>query len=476
MNVDRAKVRKIHMIAVCGTGMGTLAGMLAASGHAVSGSDQGIYRPMSDQLARAGIALAQGYDPSHVPADADLVVIGNAVSRDNPEVQAVLARGLAYGSFPEVLFEFFIRDRASIVVTGTHGKTTTTAIVARVLDLAGRDPSFLVGGVLRDYDASFRLGRGPHFVSEGDEYDSAFFDKEPKFLHYRPDVLVVGNLEFDHGDIYKDLDQIQGKFVKLVAMLPRDGLIVLGSESPAAVAATAAAPCRVATFGLTGAEDWTVSRLSVDEDAMELDVVHSGTPVATVRASLVGEHNARNLLAAMAACEAAGVPPARFAEAVARFGGVRRRQETRGTARGVVVMDDFAHHPTAVAVTLGSLLARYSTRPVWAVFEPRSATSRRAVFQADFARCFDDADRVVLAPLFAPEKIPADQRLDLDRLAADLEGRGRVVARPGSYDAILEYLTESIGAGRGPAPLVVFMSSGGFGDLPARLLERLREG
>ena len=474
MNVDPAKARKIHLIAICGTGMGTLAGMLAARGYEVSGSDQGIYPPMSDQLARAGIALAQGYDPSHVPPDADLVVIGNAVSRDNPEVQAVLTRGLPYGSFPEVLSEFFIHGRKSIVVAGTHGKTTTTAIVARVLDLAGLDPSFLVGGVLRDYDASFRLGRGEHFVSEGDEYDSAFFDKEPKFLHYRPDVLVVGNLEFDHGDIYKDLDQIKGKFVTLIGMLPKDGLLILGSESPAAVEVAAAAPCRVTTFGLAGGEDWTASRLASGEDAMEMDVVRGGAKVATVRATLVGEHNARNLLAAMAACDAAGVPPAWFAEAAARFGGVRRRQEIRGRARGVFVMDDFAHHPTAVAVTLASLRARYPERPIWAVFEPRSATSRRAAFQEEYAACFDAADRVVLAPLFAPDKIAADQRLDLDRLATDLGDRGRAVARPGGYVAILAYLLGAIGEG-GPAPLVVFMSSGGFEDLPARLLDRLRE-
>jgi UDP-N-acetylmuramate: L-alanyl-gamma-D-glutamyl-meso-diaminopimelate ligase len=338
-----------------------------------------------------------------------------------------------------------------------------------VLTECGLDPSFLIGGVLRDHETSHRLGEGKHFVVEGDEYDTAFFDKGPKFLHYRPRTLVFGNLEFDHADIYKNLEEIEARFVQLLGLMPPDGLVIAGHEGDAVARVLDHARCRVSTFGFGEGATWRATNVAIQGDAMEFEVGHEGIPVARLRTHLVGEHNALNLMAAMAACREAGVEPARFAEAVGRFRGVHRRQEVRGMGRGVTVIDDFGHHPTAVRMTLESIRRRYPARTIWAAFEPRSATTRRNVFQKEWAGAFRDADRVVLAPLFAPEKVPAGELLDLDRLAIEIDKGNHIAYIAYDYDEILELILAQVT----PGSVVVFFSSGGFGSLPSRLVAAL---
>ncbi len=367
--------------------MASLAGLLRERGHEVTGSDQDVYPPMSTQLEALGIPLRSPYAAENVPPGADLVVIGNALSRGNPEVEAVLDRKQRMTSLPAVLAEEFIRGRTSLVVAGTHGKTTTASLLALILHQAGRDPSFLIGGLPVDFGRSFRLGGGPHFVAEGDEYDSAFFDKRPKFVHYLPDVAVIGNVEYDHADIYPDLAAVQTAFVRLLNVIPRRGLLVAGGESPPLREILSRAPCRVETFGIHGDADWRAVNVRPGPDAWRFSLEVRGRDRGEFALGLAGEHNVRNALAALAVAAEVGVPPEAARAALAGFRGVKRRLEVRGRARGVTVYDDFAHHPTAVRETLKALRATAGGGGrLVAVFEPRSYTSRTGVFQEDFAR------------------------------------------------------------------------------------------
>ena len=420
----RARARvKLHLSGICGTAMASLAGLLREQGHAVTGSDQDVYPPMSTQLEALGIPIRSPYAEANVPADADLVVIGNALSRGNPEVEVVLDRKQRMTSLPALVGEEMLRGRTSLVVAGTHGKTTTTSLLAFLLERAGQDPSFLVGGVPLDFGRSYRLGGGPHFVVEGDEYDSAFFDKRPKFVHYHPDVAIIGNVEYDHADIYPDLAAVQTAFVRLLSVVPRRGLVVAGIESPALLELLPRAFCPVETFGLAAGADWRAEDVRREGETTRFRLRVRGRDEGEFALGLAGDHNVRNALAALAAANAAGVSPAACREALAAFRGVKRRLEVRGTVRGVTVYDDFAHHPTAVRATLEALRAQ---RPgaggpgggrLVAVFEPRSFTSRTRVFQADFATAFAAADVVVVAAAHLPGKVP--------EAAAALGGRAR---------------------------------------------------
>jgi UDP-N-acetylmuramate: L-alanyl-gamma-D-glutamyl-meso-diaminopimelate ligase len=448
--------------------MASLAGLLRARGHAVSGSDQDVYPPMSTQLEAMGIPLRSPYAAENVPADADLVVIGNALSRGNPEVEVVLDRKQPMTSLPALLAEEFLRGRTSVVVAGTHGKTTTTSLLAFLLDHAGLDPSFLVGGVPVDFGASYRLGQGDAFVVEGDEYDSAFFDKRPKFVHYLPDLAIVGNVEFDHADIYADLAAVQTAFFRLLSVIPRRGLLLAGIESPALRALLPRAYCRVETFAVEGEADWQASDLRAVPQGTRFRLRAQGRDEGEFQLALAGEHNVRNALAALAAAAELGVPPARLREALGAFRGVRRRLELRGEAQGVRVYDDFAHHPTAVRETLRALRAAGPGRIV-AVFEPRSYTSRTRLFQDDFARAFALADEVVVAAAFLPGKVPEDQRLSERELVAAIEGEGRRARFvPG-----VEEIVATLAAELGPGDRVVILSNGGFGGIHGRLLQAL---
>ena len=461
---------RVHFIGVCGTAMATLAAMLKVRGHDVQGSDHGVYPPMSDFLAQEGVRAFDGYAPAHITSEIDLVVVGNAISRGNPELEEVLDRKLRYVSLPEAIRDHFLWRARSIVIAGTHGKTTTTSLAGWLLTAGGSDPSVLIGGIAANFDSSYRLGSGRDFVIEGDEYDSAFFDKTAKFLKYLPDIAVIGNLEYDHADIYPDLEALRIAFRRLVNLVPRRGLLLLGADSDETVRLQhfARSPCE--TFGLADDADWRAAEIRSEAEATIFEVMHRDEPLGHFTLPLYGEHNVRNALAALAVGHAAGLSTESMRAGLASFRGVRRRLELRGTARGVSVYDDFAHHPTAILETVRAVKSAHPGRRVWAVFEPRSATSCRRVFQDDFARAFIDsgADEVVLAPVFR-STLPDDERLSIDRLVRDIEGAGRRVRAIAGVPEIVTTIAREARDG----DLVVIMSNGGFDGIHDKLLKAL---
>ncbi len=462
---------KLHLIGVAGTGMGSLAGLLRASGHEVRGSDDHMYPPMSTQLAELGIEVMTGFSPDHLDWGPDRVVVGNVCRRDHAEVLAAQERNIPLVSFPALLSELFLGERNSIVVAGTHGKTTTSSLMAFALSTAGRDPSFLVGGVPINFWRSWRLGQGPDFVVEGDEYDTAFFDKKSKFLHYRPRLAILTSIEFDHADIFPDRAAVRNAFREFVALIPPDGHLVVCAASADALEVAQSARCDVITYGRPGSEaQWTFEVTGRKLGGRSIvRVAHKGKAMVTLDTGMAGIFNMENLTGVIAAAHCLGIEMPLIAQTSRRFLGVKRRQEVYGIASGVTVVDDFAHHPTAIRETLGALKGRHGPGKLVAAFEPRSATSRRSVFQREFVDALALADEVVLAPLFAPEKIPAEARLDVDKLAADLRGLeipARVIA---GADATAEHLvTRAV-----PGDTVAVMSSGDYGGLHDRLLARL---
>ena len=451
--------------------MATLAAMLKRKGLDVQGSDQDVYPPMSDFLASEGIRTLTGYRAEHITSDLDFVVVGNAISRGNPELEEVLDRKIRYGSLPEAIREHFLWGARSIVIAGTHGKTTTTSLTGWLLTHGGVDPSVLVGGIARNFGdggSSYRMGQGREFVIEGDEYDSAFFDKTAKFLKYLPDIAVVNNVEFDHADIYADFDAVMLAFRRLVALVPRKGLLLLGADNPGARVLKPAAVSRVETFGLGEDMDWQAHDIEADGETTRFRVRRHGAPFGTFRTPMMGAYNVRNALAAMAIATEVGISVERIAEGLRLFGGIKRRLEIVGTASGVTVYDDFAHHPTAVAETLAGLRAAHPDACIWAVFEPRSASSCRRVFQDDFARAFATADRVLIAPIFR-SRLPESERLSVAELVRDLNTAGGSAREAESIDEIIGAIVREHRAG----DLVVIMSNGGFGGIHQKLVKAL---
>jgi UDP-N-acetylmuramate: L-alanyl-gamma-D-glutamyl-meso-diaminopimelate ligase len=461
---------RVHFIGICGTAMGTLAAMLKARGLEVQGSDHAVYPPMSEFLAGEHIRVLNGYDAAHITSDIDLVVIGNAISRGNVELETVLDRKVRYCSLPEAIRDHFLWNRRSIVLAGTHGKTTMTSLTGWLLTSAGEDPSMLVGGIALNFDGSYRLGSGRDFVIEGDEYDSAFFDKTAKFLKYLPDIAVVANLEYDHADIYPDMDALRLAFRRLVNLIPRKGLLLLGADCPEARTLAELARSRVETFGIADDADWRAGELTPVGDLTRFELTYRKEPQGHFEVPLYGVHNVRNALAALAVGRAAGLSLDRLREGLRSFRGVRRRLEKRGEVRGVSVYDDFAHHPTAILETVRALRMAYPDRRIWAVFEPRSATSCRKVFQDDFVRAFAEsgADEVVLAAVFRAS-LPDDERLDVDAIVKELRKRDKHArSLPGSAE-IVETITREAREG----DLVVLMSNGGFDGIHGKLLAAL---
>jgi UDP-N-acetylmuramate: L-alanyl-gamma-D-glutamyl-meso-diaminopimelate ligase len=466
---------KIHLIGVCGTAMATLAAMLKRKGHDVQGSDQDVYPPMSDFLAAEGIPALTGYRPEHITSDLDIVVVGNAISRGNPELEEVLDRKIRYCSLPEAVREHFLWGARSVVIAGTHGKTTTTALTGWLLTYGGLDPSVLIGGIARNFGpdgqgSSYRIGAGRDFVIEGDEYDSAFFDKTAKFLKYLPDIAVVNNVEFDHADIYADFDAVTLAFRRLVNLVPRKGLLLVGADSDGARALVGHAVSRVQTFGTGEDVAWQAHDIEPIATGSRFKVRRHGSPFGVFEMPLVGAHNVRNAMAAIAIATEVGVSVERIEDGLRRFAGVKRRLEVVGEADGVTVYDDFAHHPTAVAETLAGLRAAHPDARIWAVFEPRSASSCRRVFQDDFARAFIDsgADEVLLAPVFRAT-LPDDQRLSVEQLVDDVRGAGKHARAIPDVDAIVRTIRDEAGDG----DLVVVMSNGGFDGIHDKLLAAL---
>jgi UDP-N-acetylmuramate: L-alanyl-gamma-D-glutamyl-meso-diaminopimelate ligase len=462
---------KIYFIGICGTAMATAAAMMKQKGFDIVGSDQDVYPPMSEFLEVEGLDVRRGYSADHITDDLDLVVVGNAISRGNPELETVLDKKIRYCSLPELIRDQFLWNARSIVIAGTHGKTTTTALTGWLLVKGGVDPSVLVGGVARNFGAggsSYRLGRGRDFVIEGDEYDSAFFDKTAKFLKYLPDVAVIGNVEFDHADIYENLEAVSLAFRRLVRLVPRSGLVVLGADSDGARALRDAVISRVETVGLDQNADWHAHDLEAVDGATRFRVRRSGAVFGTFVVPLVGAHNVRNGLAAIAVAHEIGLTVDQIVEGLRSFTGVKRRLEMVGTAGGVIVYDDFAHHPTAVAETLAGVRAANPAARLWAVFEPRSASSCRRVFQEDFARAFAAADKVLIAPVFR-STLPESERLSVSDLVRALHDRGQSACEADSIDDIIARIVRE----HRPGDLVVVMSNGGFGGIHQRLLRAL---
>jgi UDP-N-acetylmuramate: L-alanyl-gamma-D-glutamyl-meso-diaminopimelate ligase len=465
---------KIHLIGICGTGMGSLAGLLKAAGHDVRGSDSDVYPPMSTQLAQQDIAVMNGYRAENLDWRPDVVVVGNVCTKDHVEVLGAQARNLKLTSFPALLEDLFLKKGRALVVAGTHGKTTTSSLLSYVLSAAGRAPSFLVGGVPQNFGRSWGLG-GELFVVEGDEYDTAFFDKKSKFLHYQPKIAILTSVELDHVDIFNSLDEVKAAFRAFVELIPESGLLIVAADSPGALEVAKSAKCRVQTYralahGETGSADW-IGRMIAQRSAGRalFEVVRNGQVFGTFDTGLPGGYNLANALSVIAAGAEVGLNVEELQRGVRRFAGVKRRQETRGVAQGVTVVDDFAHHPTAVRETLAALRGRYGRGRLIAVFEPRSATSRRAIFQEAYAEAFAAADEIIIGAVSHPEKAPDGDRFDPDRLAADLRGRGVAARHIPDVDKIVEQLVQGAAAG----DTVVIMTSGGFGNIHDKLLGRL---
>lgn len=463
-------MKRIHLIGLCGTAMATLAALLKSKGYDVRGSDMNVYPPMSDFLQEQGITLMQGYSAENVSAELDLVVVGNAISRGNAELEEVLDRKIRYCSLPEALRDHFLWGARSIVITGTHGKTTTTSLAGWLLAHGGADPNVFIGGIAENFESSFRIGGGREFVIEGDEYDSAFFDKTAKFLKYLPDIAVVNNIEFDHVDIYPDLDAIRLAFRRFVNLVPRRGLLLLGADNPDALALRERAPCRVETFGLSDGADWQAHDLKVAATSTTFSVRRAGAPAGTFEVPLLGAYNVRNALAAIAVGAAVGLATDTMAEGLRQFRGVRRRMQHRGTVAGVAVYDDFAHHPTAIAETLEGVRSAYPERRIWAIFEPRSATSCRKIFHADFARALAKADRVILPAIFRAT-LPEGERLSAEALISDLKEMGV----DASYIPKVDDIVRTVARDSRDGDLVIVMSNGGFDNIHQKLIAALEE-
>ena len=471
---------KVHFIGICGTGMGAVAELLKSAGHEVRGSDEQVYPPMSTQLASAGIALYEGFAAKNLDWGPEVVVVGNVCRKDHIEVLEAQARGLRLASFPSILEELLLKDqkppRSTLVVAGTHGKTTTTALAAWVLKQAGRDPGFMVGGVPLNMGHGSALGSGP-FVLEGDEYDTAFFDKKSKFLHYCPKFAIVTAIELDHVDIFSDLDAIKASFREFVGLLPKEGALLVGANSPAAIEVATAACCSVERYGV-GANlpreiEWRAEITGTRPGGRTLfDVYHRGLRIGEFDIGLPGQYNLENALAVIGALVHLGLSPAEIARGIRLFAGVKRRQELRGVAQGVAVVDDFAHHPTAVRETLRGLRGRHGSGRLFAVMEPRSATSRTAVFQGEFADALALADEVIIGAVHMPDKAPPGNRLDVEQLAADVRKHGVPAKALPNITQIAEHLAGRAAAG----DTVVVMSSGSFGGLHDLLLRRLGDG
>ena len=457
------------MVAVCGTGMGALALLFREAGVRITGSDVQSYPPMGELLSRAGVEVRLGYSRDNLPQDAQYVVIGNAVSRDNPEVAEVLARGILYGSMPVTLARFFLPGRSPVVVVGTHGKTTSTALLAWLLESAGRSPGFLVGGECKNFPVSSRLGTGPYFVLEGDEYDSAFFDKEPKFLHYLPQVALFTSLEYDHADIYPDLASLRVAFQRFVHLLPRNGRLMVCGEYPLALEVSREASCPVETYGFGEESDWRgILDLKEGHDPL-LRVIHRGRTIGDFSLPLAGRHNALNALGCLGVLHRLGVDPQALREGLKGFKGVRRRQDVVAEVRGVLIVDDFAHHPTAVRETIRALRLRYPGRRLVAIFEPRTHTSRRNIFQREFAEAFAEADLSICTRVFREDSVEAENRFSPELWAEQLRSMGR----QGMYFPETEELIEHLSMTCRSGDLLLFMSSASLYNIINELKRKL---
>jgi UDP-N-acetylmuramate: L-alanyl-gamma-D-glutamyl-meso-diaminopimelate ligase len=462
--------KHIHLIGICGTAMASLAGMLKQRGHHVTGSDVAAYPPMSEFLASLGIPVAQPFSEKNLEPSPDLAIVGNAISRGNVELEYVLDQRIAYQSMAQVLHDEFLIDRERLVVTGTHGKTTTSSLLAWLFTDAMRAPGFLIGGIPENFGSSFALGDGREFIIEGDEYDTAFFDKGPKFLHYFPDAVVLTSVEFDHADIYKDLDEVKTAFKRLVNLIPRRGLLIAWDGHSNVDECVSRAFCRVERYGFGEGSGWRISNANYSDSLTRWKVARNGAPWAEFESQLAGEYNVLNATAAAALAANYGISVDVIASGLRSFRSVKRRLEVKAEVHGITIIDDFAHHPTAIAGTLQALRARYRGRRLWAVLEPRSNTLRRKVFENELAESLAHADQVVLAGVFKSDAIPASERLDPQTVIAQLYARGTPARLLASADAIVDTIASELRAG----DVVAILSNGGFGGIYEKLPAKLK--
>jgi len=462
--------KHIHLIGICGTAMASLAGMLLQRGFRVTGSDAASYPPMSDFLASLGIHVAQPFSIQNISPSPDLVVVGNVVSRGNVELEHVLDQRIPFRSLPQILHDEFLRGKEVLAMAGTHGKTTTTSMLAWIFESAGLQPSFLIGGIAENFASSFQLKDGAHFIIEADEYDSAFFDKGPKFMHYFPDAAVVTSVEFDHADIYKDLDAVETAFKRLVNLIPRRGRIIGFDTGDSINRCLERAFCPVERYGSGVGADWKIQNLHFGPMSTTWSVLRQGQSWADFEFALAGEYNVWNATAAAAMAAGYGISAADIADALKTFKSVKRRLEVRALVNGITIIDDFAHHPTAIAGTLKALRSRYPKGRLWAVLEPRSNTLRRNVFQNELAQSLSEADEVVIANVFKSDAIPPAERLDLAAVVAQLQKSGKRARLCADADEIVNLIGPELRAG----DIVVILSNGGFGGIYEKLPERLK--
>jgi len=462
--------KHIHLIGICGTAMASLAGMLQQRGFRVTGSDAAAYPPMSDFLASLGVTVRQPFAVENLNPTPDLVVVGNVVSRGNVELEHILDQRIPFCSLPQILHDEFLRGKEVLVVAGTHGKTTTTSILAWIFHTAGLQPSFLIGGIAENFGSSFQLGQGKHFILEGDEYDTAFFDKGPKFLHYFPDAIILTSVEFDHADIYKDLDAVETAFKRLVNLIPKRGRIIGFDQGESIDLCLARAFCPVERYGSTPQATWRITDLRLDPARTTWTVLRDGKPWANFEFPLAGEYNVWNATAAAALAAGCGIGTAEISAALKTFKSVKRRLEVRATINGITIIDDFAHHPTAIAGTLKALHSRYPGARLWVILEPRSNTLRRNVFQNDLAGSLALADEVVVAEVFKSEAIPESERLDLASVTTQIQQKGRRARTVATVDGIVQFVAPELR----PGDVVAILSNGGFGGIYEKLPERLK--
>ena len=462
--------KHIHLIGICGTAMASLAGMLKERGFHVTGSDAAAYPPMSDFLQSLGIPVAQPFAMVNLRPTPDLVVVGNAISRGNVELEHVLDQRIPFCSLPQLLHDEFLRGKEVLVVAGTHGKTTTTSMVAWMFEVAGTQPSFLIGGIAENFGRSFQLGSGKYFILEGDEYDTAFFDKGPKFLHYFPDFVILTSVEFDHADIYKDLDAVETSFKRLVNLVPRRGRIVAFDSGESIERCLARAFCPVERYGTCGSAMWRIVNVRIEHDRTAWSVQRNGASWADFEFPQAGEYNVWNATAAAAMAANYGIPMEVIAQALKTFKSVKRRLEVKAEVNGITIIDDFAHHPTAIAVTLNALRARYPGRRLWAILEPRSNTLRRNIFQQDLGNSLAIADEIVIASVFKSESIPESERLDVTAVAVQLGTSGHHARVLEDVDTIVGICSPEMHSG----DVVAILSNGGFGGIYEKLPQRLK--
>lgn len=468
-----SKGKHVHVIGIGGSAMSPLAGMLRESGYRVTGSDSGVYPPASTFLEKMGISFFHSFDAAHLTPAPDLVVVANIIARGNPELEEVLDRKISYRSLPEMLEEVFLPGKHSIVVSGTHGKTTTTAMLAWIFESAGRRPNFLVGGVAENFGKSYGLGGGDEFILEGDEYETAFWDRGPKFFHYHPDDLIVTSLEYDHADIYRDFETYELAFRRLVNLVPRRGRVVIWGDTeesgPALRRATEKAFCPVETYGFSVGNDWVASDVAVDGEGMKFRVVHRGAAFGEFSLAASGRHNVLNSMAAMVVAQGRGIPASDIAKALSTFRSVKRRMDVKGEVGGVLVVDDFAHHPTAVKATIEAARARWPKRRMWAILEPRSNSMRRKVFQETLPAALALADRVILGGVFRAQQLGDENRMDPEVVAERVRALGKSArVFPGA-----EAIAERLASEAEPGDLLLVMSNGSFDGLCEKLVKKL---